>query len=248
MRQDRIFISEPLGPGMRVELPPHVLRHVVQVLRLGPEAPLILFNGDGYDYGARLAKVSSRAAVAEVDAPTTSTPEPVPPLRITLALGVTKGERMDYALQKAVELGAETLVPLFTERSVVRLRDDRLEKRLRHWQGVVIAACEQCGRRRIPTLATPESLGARLDGRSAPPGLGILLHHLAEQTLVELPAPQGEVELLVGPEGGLAPAERAAALDRGYVAARLGPRVLRAETAPLAALAVVQALWGDFRL
>jgi 16S rRNA (uracil1498-N3)-methyltransferase len=131
----------------------------------------------------------------------------------------------------------------------VKLAEERRDKRLRHWQGIVVAACEQSGRRRLPRLAPPERLASWLEARAgAEPATGLLLHHAAECALPDLPAPPtGRVALLVGPEGGLAPAERELALQRGFVAVRLGPRVMRTETAPLAALAALQTLWGDFR-
>jgi 16S rRNA (uracil1498-N3)-methyltransferase len=247
MRCDRIYTEQPLRAGAKVELEAGPRRHVTQVLRLGVGDALVLFNGDGRDYPARLLRATTAAAIAAVEPELETQAEPDPPLAVTIALGITKGERMDYALQKAVELGAAGFVPLFSERSVVKLRDDRLEKRTRHWQGVIIAACEQCGRRRLPTLAAPQRLGAWLD--ALPAGHhGLLLHHRAEAALTDQPTPAtGRVTLLVGPEGGLAPGERTAALERGFAAVRLGPRVLRAETAPLAALAAMQALWGDFR-
>jgi 16S rRNA (uracil1498-N3)-methyltransferase len=246
MRRDRIHTPQPLRVGARVELEAGAGRHLRQVLRLGVGDGLVLFNGDGHDYLARLVAVGPAEAVAEVEQQ--GPPEPSPALAVTLAIGISKGERMDFALQKAVELGATALAPLFTERSVVKLTDERRDKRLRHWQGVVVAACEQSGRRRLPELAPPQHLGAWLDGRSAQAGQGLLLHHLAERTLPALAPPAaGRVTLLVGPEGGLAPPERQAALARGFVSVRLGPRVMRTETAPLAALAALQALWGDFR-
>jgi 16S rRNA (uracil1498-N3)-methyltransferase len=183
--------------------------------------------------------------LAEIGPP--GEPEPAPALHVTLGLGITKGERMDFALQKAVELGAATLAPLFTERTVVKLRDDRLDKRHAHWHGVIVAACEQSGRRRLPQLAPAQRLAAWLNALPADHN-GLLLHHRAEHALSALPPPPvARVTLLVGPEGGLAPDERAAALGRGFAAVRLGPRVMRAETAPLAALAALQTLWGDFR-
>jgi 16S rRNA (uracil1498-N3)-methyltransferase len=244
MRLDRIYTAQPLTPGSQVALEPGAQRHVAQVLRLGDGDALILFNGDGHDYPAKLARAGA-GTLAAVGAP--GPPERPPTLAVTLALGITKGERMDYALQKAVELGATTLVPLFTERTVVRLRDARLDKRHAHWQGIVIAACEQCGRRRLPELAPAQRFAAWLDALPAN-HRGLLLHHAAEQPLGQLPPPAAaHVTLLMGPEGGLAPGERDAALARGFTAVRLGPRVMRAETAPLAALAALQTLWGDFR-
>lgn len=252
MRTDRIFTPQPLAAGAQIALEAGARRHVTQVLRLAAGDPLVLFNGDGRDYAARLLDTGETALVEVLNA---GPEEPAPPLVLTLALGISRGERMDYALQKAVELGAAALVPLFTQRSLVKLKDDRLEKRLRHWQGVVVAACEQSGRRRLPALATPSRLGAWLAALPpTQPGThqGVLLHHAAECALPELPAPvpagdgAGALTLLVGPEGGLAADERAAAEARGFVPVRLGPRVMRTETAPLAALAAIQTLWGDF--
>ncbi len=246
MRRDRIYTPQPLAPGARVELEAGPSRHVAQVLRLAAGDQLLLFNGDGHDYDARLVAADGRGAVAEIAQ--AGPPEPAPTLAVTLAIGISKGERMDLVLQKAVELGATALVPLFTERSVVKLAEERRDKRLRHWQGIVIAACEQSGRRRLPSLAAPQRLAPWLEAPGAPEHTGLLLHHAAEQALPALPAPPtARVTLLVGPEGGLAPPERELALQHGFVAVRLGPRVMRTETAPLAALAALQTLWGDFR-
>lgn len=224
-------------------LEPAASRHLAQVLRLGGGDELILFNGDGHDYQARIEAPARDGACIRVGAP--SEPEPPPPLRVLLALGVSKGERMDFALQKAVELGVYAVQPLWTERSVVRLRDERLHKRIRHWQGVIVAACEQSGRRHLPELAEPLRLADWL-GRT--PCGGLLLDHRCDRPLTALPAPgDGGVTLLVGPEGGLARGERDAAMGCGFTGIRLGPRVLRTETAPLAAIAAMQVLWGDFR-
>jgi 16S rRNA (uracil1498-N3)-methyltransferase len=215
------------------------------VLRLGAGDRLTLFNGDGYDYPARIETPARDGAQLSIGQP--GELEPPMPLRITLALGVSKGERMDFALQKSVELGVCALQPLFTERSVVRLRDDRLHKRMQHWQGVVVAACEQSGRRRLPALAQPRRLSDWLEVASEP-ATRLLLDHRSDHPLTALAAPSDDsVTLLVGPEGGLARAERDAAMARGFTGIRLGPRVMRTETAPLAAIAAIQALWGDFR-
>jgi 16S rRNA (uracil1498-N3)-methyltransferase len=172
-------------------------------------------------------------------------PEPPAPLAIHLGLGVSKGERMDFALQKAVELGVSSIAPLFTERSVVRLSGDRLGKREAHWRGVVIAACEQSGRRRLPALHPARSLETWLSQAHPFP---LLLHHRGGLPLPSLPPPGASLSLLIGPEGGLADGERSHAEHAGFASVRLGPRILRTETAPLAALAVVQALWGDLRV
>jgi 16S rRNA (uracil1498-N3)-methyltransferase len=217
-------------------------RHLSQVLRFGPGSRLALFNGDGREAEARLVTLSRRGAELEVLG--VSGPEPLPHLKLTLAQGISKGERMDFALQKAVELGAQVFVPLFTERSVIRLEGERLARRLEHWQGVAIAACEQSGRRDLVRVAPASGLTQWL---ASQPGPGIFLHPGADQRLVDLQPPCDRLCLLVGPEGGLSEAETRAAEEVGLAGIRLGPRILRTETAPLAALAAIQTLWGDFR-
>lgn len=152
---------------------------------------------------------------------------------------------MDYALQKAVELGVSNIHPIFTERCMVKLEGKRLKHRLEHWEKLLINACEQSGRCRLPKLLTPSALSPALI--NMPDGACLLLHHLSEQTLMDLEKPQGELTILVGPEGGLSPAERKLAMQSGFTAIRLGPRIMRTETAPLAAIAAIQTLWGDFR-
>lgn len=219
-------------------------RHLVQVLRLKPGAEIVLFNGDGHDYAARLAEVSRRATSATVDQ--RLEPAEVPaPLQVHLAIGISKGERMDFAIQKAVELGVTGITPLITERCQVRLPSERQEKRLQHWQQVIISACEQSGRRCIPVLNQVSELNEWLGSGTVPGGL--LLDHRAEQALHKLEPPKGAVTLLIGPEGGLSADERTRAASAGFTGVRLGPRVLRTETAPLAAIAAIQTLWGDFR-
>lgn len=241
MRVSRIYVDQPLRPGELLELPERAGRYLGRVLRLTAGDDLLLFNGDGHDYAARLERRGPRLC-ARLGRP--GPVEPAARLTIELWLGISRGERMDLAIQKAVELGVERVRPLFTERCQVRLDGERRSKRLRHWQGVVIGACEQSGRRRVPTVEDAETLDAALDKRS---GTGLLLAADARRTLIELPAPERTLTLLVGPEGGLSRAERELAERTGFVAARLGPRILRTETAPLAALAAAQALWGDFR-
>ena len=243
MRQTRVFIEHPLHQGDRVVLPAGPGRHLSQVLRLTSGEPVTLFNGDGYDYACRL--VASGRGETTVVIEGASGPEPVIPLEIHLALGISKGERMDYAIQKAVELGVGRLTPLFTERSQVRLDGPRLQRRMEHWQGILIAACEQSGRRRLPQLDTALTLEDWLDGVSGAEFL--LLDPQAGSSLTQIEPPEVKIGLVVGPEGGLSPREHELARRRGCRGVRLGPRILRTETAPLAAIAVLQALWGDFR-
>ncbi len=242
MRVHRVFVEVGLAVGSRIELPAGPTRHLSQVLRLTAGSSLVLFNGDGHDYAARLVELGRAAAIVLVEA--ASELEPVAPLDIRLAIGVSRGERMDYALQKAVELGVGQIAPIFSERCQVRLQGPRLERRAAHWRGILVSACEQCGRRRLPTLASAVRLDQWLAGQ---PDGGLLLDPQAPQALTGLPAPGAGVTLLVGPEGGLSPRERDQARRHGFRGVRLGPRILRTETAPLAAIAVIQALWGDFR-
>jgi 16S rRNA (uracil1498-N3)-methyltransferase len=183
-------------------------------------------------------KRETRARLLELDAT-----ERESPVDITLALGISAGERMDYSLQKATELGVTSIQPLATERSVVKLAGERADKRLQHWQHVVIAACEQCGRNRVPTVAPVQKLFAYLADVDRSRRL-LMLSPDANAPLKRA-MPATGVILLIGAEGGLAPAEYQAAQASGFEPVSLGPRILRTETAPVAALAVLQALWGD---
>lgn len=237
----RIYVDLPLRVGALSALPPAASQHLVQVLRLRPGDPLLLFNGDGRDYPSRLRTPSRSEALVEVES--SGDVEPSARLWVHLGIGVSKGERMDFALQKAVELGVARITPLFTERSVVRLAAERLDRRQQHWQRVVAAACEQSGRRRLPELGTAVRLERWFSSNHPYP---IMLDHRSPTPLPSLPAPAGAVTLLVGPEGGLTKEEQVLAQEFGFAAVRLGPRILRTETAPLAALAAVQTLWGDF--
>jgi 16S rRNA (uracil1498-N3)-methyltransferase len=242
MRLPRVHLDHPLEPGTELCLPDGPARHLIQVLRLTTGDHLICFNGDGRDRTARLVSGGRPGVVLAVGA--AGEPEAIPALQIYLAIGISRGERMDFAIQKAVELGVAGISPLFTERSMVQLKGERLDRRQGHWQGVLISACEQSGRRRLPTLATARTLEEWL--AQTPPG-ALLLDPRAPQSLTQLAPPGPAMTLLVGPEGGLSPRERDLAARHGVNGIRLGPRILRTETAPLAAIAVIQALWGDFR-
>jgi len=223
-------------------LPEAAARHAVTVLRLQVGDTLNLFNGSGGEYSARLVAVSKREArVRLIEFLATERESPVD---ITLALGISAGERMDYSLQKATELGVAAIQPLATERSVVRLAGERADKRLAHWQHVVTAACEQCGRNRVPAVAPVQKLDAYLAAVDRSQRLLMLSPDAA--TPLKTARQSACVVLLIGAEGGFAPAEYAAAQASGFEPVRLGPRILRTETAPVAALAVLQALWGDF--
>ncbi len=229
-----------LSPGAEIELPERVARHCA-VLRLRRGDAVILFNGEGGEFSAELMRVSRsdvRACVISM-----RTPERESPLAIALAQCVSSGDRMDTTLQKATELGVSRIVPIASERSVVRLSSDRADRRVDHWRNVVIAACEQCGRNHVPEVTSITDFAAFLSG-AAGDGLRLLLAPGSDRDLKQL-EPTREVTLLVGPEGGLAPEERERAETSGFVPVRFGPRVLRTETAPLAAIAAMQVLWGD---
>lgn len=235
----RFHVDAPLSPGAMLELPPHVERHVT-ALRLPPGADITLFNGEGGEYGARLERIGRAGTWAKVGAFRDAGRES--PLSITLVLGVSAGDRMDVAIQKSTELGVTAIQPVSVERSIVRLSDERAERRLAHWQAVAAAACEQCGRNRVPEVRRLMPLNDFLD--APPPGARLMLSPQGERGLRELQRDEA-VTLLVGPEGGFAPYERERAIRQGFEAVRFGPRVLRTETAPLAVIAALQALWGD---
>ena len=233
-----------LASGSFVDLPPGPARHAARVLRLAAGDGLTLFDGRGGEYPAVIdSVVKDRVGVRLGQRQDL---ERESPLDLTLIQALQGGDKMDFTLQKAVELGVGTFVPVASRRSVVRLDADRAAKRLEHWQGVAVAACEQCGRNRIPRVEAVQPLERAL-GQVAPGALRLALLPGAAVSLASLPLPAGPVVLLVGAEGGLAPEEAEAALAAGFRAVSLGPRVLRTETAGLAALAAIQALWGDFR-
>lgn len=239
----RFYCAMPLPPGRRqVALPDAVARHAVGVLRLRDGDDVILFNGDGTECLGQLIRTGKGA---EVVLKATCAPERESPLAISLVQGVSSGERMDYTLQKAVELGVARIQPVMMRRTVVRLDEEKRLKRRQHWQGVVIAACEQCGRNHLPEVAPIVDFPEWLASPEAKAGTRLLLDPEASMRLRDLPAPTGPVSLLAGPEGGFDAAERDAVRRAGFQPLSLGPRILRTETAAIAAMAAMQALWGD---
>ncbi|MCC5810078.1 MAG: 16S rRNA (uracil(1498)-N(3))-methyltransferase [Ectothiorhodospiraceae bacterium] len=242
MKCPRLFVTGPLPSSGPFQLDDDAAAHL-RVLRLRPGNPLTLFDGRGGETVAALASVDRRAVHVEISHHVDVERES--PLSVTLVQGVSKGDRMDWTIQKAVELGVTRIVPVFTERSVVNLNGDRLEKKLGHWRGVIRSACEQCGRNRVPELAdaVPLQQSERALGVQ---GLRLLADPAGGRSLNAFTRPAGvSIALLVGPEGGLSDAELEWARDRGYQPLLLGPRVLRTETAGVTALAGLQALWGD---
>jgi 16S rRNA (uracil1498-N3)-methyltransferase len=242
----RVFFSGKLQPHSECRLPSRQAHHVARVLRLKAGDAVTLFNGDGAEYDAVVARIAGDAVTVKVGDARGCARES--PLEIVLGQALSSGERMDYTVQKAVELGVAAIHPLAAVRSVVRLAGERAEKRVAHWQAVAISACEQCGRNRVPPVAPVAELAAWLV-RPAVSGAGVLRVLLSPEGatgLRDLPRPVASIVLLAGPEGGFTPEEEAAARHCGFVPVRLGPRVLRTETAAVAALAALQALWGDF--
>jgi 16S rRNA (uracil1498-N3)-methyltransferase len=239
----RFFIPAPLATGRDIALPPGAAHHAAQVLRLKAGDAITVFNGEGGEYGGEILSASPRAVNAAVTE--RRSVERESPLDVTLVQALIATERMDYVVQKAVELGASAIAPVATARSVTRLDGDRARRRVEHWRQVAIAACEQCGRNRVPVVHPPEELRAWLQ-QPAQSSLRLMLAPSAPEALAAI-EPGRTVEILVGPEGGLAPEEEAAGAAAGFRAVRLGSRVLRTETAGPAMLAALNALWGDWR-
>lgn len=229
-------------------LPEPVVRHA-QVLRLAPGDAITLFDGRGGSHAATLVELGKRHAVARIGAHDAAEAEP--PFRVTLAQGLAGGDKMDWLIEKAVELGVDAIQPLQATRSVVRLSGERAQKRQTHWQALVQAACEQCGRNRLPQVAPVANFETWL-AQSGGAGTRLLVSPRAQQSLPAFVAERREaliangVTLLIGPEGGLSPEEEQAARQAGFTGVSLGPRILRTETAGLACLATLNALLGGF--
>ena len=244
MRLTRVHVDLPLAVGARVALPDAAAGHLLRVLRAQVGDPCVLFNGDGHDYDARIVAIGRRDAAVDVLAVRAVDNES--PLRITLLQGIARGERMDWILQKATELGVAAVLPVSSERSEVRLDSTRAGKRLAHWRSVVVSACEQSGRARLPQLSPPQSLVAALP-ELPQATLRLLLDAQAGFSIATLaPAAQTAIVIAVGPEGGWSPRDRDDLQAAGFSGVRLGPRILRTETAGLAASAAMQLRFGDF--
>lgn len=241
MRTPRIYTDAALNEGATTDLDDSAAQHVGRVLRMQPGQELLLFNGDGNDYPATITEAGKKRVEVRIGTPAENTTESS--LDIVLGQTLSKGDRMDYAVQKAVEMGVTRIVPLTTERCDVKLKGDREDKRRRHWQSVATSAAEQCGRARVPEITPVMSLTDWFD-HTGDCDLRLVLHHRTEQSLNTLAKPT-RIALMIGPEGGLSPEEITAAQTAGFLPVALGPRVLRTETAPVAAMALCQWLWGD---
>lgn len=238
----RFYLSEVLSAGRAVSLPDNVVRHL-HVLRLKPDEEIVLFNGDGKAYPARLGVLEKRRATAEILREEEADNES--PLNITLVQAVSSGERMDFTLQKSVELGVGEIRPVLSERCVVRLDGERAEKRVARWQEIVVSACEQSGRNTVPQVLPLVSYQEAL--RQMPSEKTKLLMSVRNAQKLNRITPSSDgLIFMVGPEGGWTESEEQQAFGAGFQAVTLGPRVLRTETASLAAIAAMQTLWGDF--
>ncbi len=243
MRLTRCHVHAPLSLGTKLALPDSAAAHLTRVLRLRDGDACVLFNGDGHDYAARIASVGKRETTVEVIS--RSIVDNESPLRITLLQGIARGEKMDLILQKATELGVAAIVPVLAERTEVKLDAERTEKRMAHWRSVIVSACEQCGRAWVPELAPPAALApaaAALAGDS----MKVTLDPTGELSLRTFSAPHSRaVAIAIGPEGGWSPRDRDILRNAGFRGLQLGPRVLRTETAGLAAIAALQSRYGD---
>jgi len=242
VRLIRAHVDAALAVGALVELEGAAAGHLRRVLRLEAGDAVTLFNGDGADYPSRISGFGRGTVKIEVTGRAAARAES--PLALTLVQGMARGERMDFVVQKATELGVAAIAPVATARSVVRLDGESRNRKLEHWRGIAIAACEQSGRARIPAIDGTVPLLERIAG-TRPAGARLLLAPHADVGLADAARGERAIEILVGPEGGLEDAETRAALAAGFRACRLGPRVLRSETAAIAAIAVLQAVAGD---
>lgn len=244
MRLTRVYVAADLSSGNSLQLPRDAAHHVARVLRMQAGDALLLFDGKGHQHHAVILAIKGVEVCVSIGDAQTDVAES--PLAITLVQGISRGERMDWALQKATELGVTHIIPVLTHRSVVKLDAAQALKKQEHWQGIVVSACEQSGRSVVPVVELPRTL-ARYVEQPAPEALRLVLDPLAEHSLHSLPETLNHIELLIGPEGGLSDEEIALAKQHGFAAVRLGPRVLRTETAAVAALAALQTLRGDLR-
>lgn len=242
MRVSRLYVNAALNVGGRIELDDDAAHYVRSVLRLKQDQNIVLFNGQGGEYLSRFSEVSRKNVRVEIE--TYQDRDVESSLSVTLGMGISRGDRMDWAVQKAVELGVTQMTPLMTERCVTKLNDDKKQQRLQHWQHIVQHAAEQSGRTCLPLMSDIAELS---DWVAQQRGLSVFLDPYAEQTLADLQPDKQHITLLSGPEGGFSDRERQIAQSAGFVPVRLGARILRTETAVLSALSAVQTLWGDFR-
>lgn len=238
----RIFQLTSLNIGQQITLDDNASHHVARVLRATINQPLVVFNGLGGEYHAIISAITKKSVIVEIQS--FDPREAESPLDLWLAQGISRGDKMDYTIQKAVELGVKKIIPLFTERSTVKLDEERQQKKREHWQSIAISACEQSGRNRIPTITPATTLIKAMPELSTHTCFALSPH--AEKKLCDHPIPPGQpIVLLIGPEGGLSDNEMALVTREGFLPLHLGPRILRTETAGLAAITALQCLFGD---
>ena len=240
----RFFTDSPLALNADIQLSENAAAHATRALRLNVGDNAIIFNGNGVDYACTLTSVKKNMVTATITGANAISNES--PLNITLLQGISSGDRMDFTIQKAVELGVKKIQPINSQRSVVKLTQERAEKRIEHWQNVAISACEQSGRAFVPKVLPPLSLENWLSQNPYNNTLRILLNPVGAKRLAEIEKPASTIELLIGAEGGLSQAEIDLASAQHFQSIVLGPRILRTETAALTAISVMQSLWGDF--
>ena len=248
MRLTRVHIDEDLQAGQRLTIEGSAGNHIGRVLRLRVGESVTLFNGQGGEYAASIEEIRRDTVMVTVQERRDAERES--PCQIVLAQGISRGERMDWVVQKATELGVARIVPLFTERSVVHLDDKQAARKVQHWRAIAIAACEQSGRNRVPEIAQPVGLYALLEQATiphgtAPRGAALLLSPGAALRIADIAPDEAGATVLIGPEGGLADLEQETAVKSGFTPVRLGPRVLRTETAAVCALTLLQQKFGD---
>ncbi len=242
MRLTRCFVDLPLQAGTQLALPEAAANHLARVLRLREGDACVLFNGDGHDYHARVSTIGKREVLVGIVAARAVDNES--PLHVTLLQGIARGEKMDLILQKATELGVAAVVPVVAERTEVKLDAERAEKRVAHWRSVIASACEQSGRARLPMLSPPAALTAAAHGVDGY-ATRLTLDPAGDVSLATVGIASGAVVVAIGPEGGWSPRDREILSAAGFIGLRLGPRVLRTETAGLAAIAALQSRFGD---
>lgn len=240
----RFFTDSPLAVDAEIQLSENAAAHATRALRLNVGDSATVFNGDGFDYECTLTSVKKNTVSVIISGAQQINNES--PLRITLLQGISSGDRMDFTIQKAIELGVTRIQPINSQRSVVKLSAERAEKRIEHWQNVAISACEQSGRAYVPKVLPPLSLEAWLSQNPHTDTTRILLNPLGARRLIEIAKPASSIELLIGAEGGLSNAEIDMATSQRFQSIVLGPRILRTETAALTAISAMQSLWGDF--
>jgi 16S rRNA (uracil1498-N3)-methyltransferase len=240
MRLTRVYVDEDLATGQRLTVDGSAGNHIVRVLRLRVGEELTVFNGRGGEYGAVIEEIHRDVVSVGVREHRDEGRESA--FELTLAQGISRGERMDWVVQKATELGVTRIMPLFTQRSVVHLDEKQAAKKVQHWRGIAVAACEQCGRNVVPDIVAPVAVYEMLE--KAASGAKLLLSPAAQQRIADVHA-DGAATVLIGPEGGLAQVEQDAAVRAGFTPVRMGPRVLRTETAAVCALTLLQQKFGD---